>query len=83
MSKKRKLKGKKVCIGDKVSLDTGVKGEVRFIGNVDGKIGVFYGIALTEPKGKNNGYIGSVKYFECKEDYGIFVKENKIKDSRG
>ena len=72
-------KEKKVCIGDKVLLDNGIKGEVRFIGHVGDKKGIFYGIKLTEPKGKNNGCIDSVKYFECEEDYGLFVHRSRIK----
>ena len=76
---------KKVCIGDKVLLENNLKGEVRFIGEVphSNKPGFYYGIKLTEPKGKNNGYVADVKYFQCQQDYGLFVSRSKIKKSKG
>eukprot|EP01084_Bolivina_argentea_P052276 96022_1 len=77
-----KLK-KKICIGDKVYLEKNLKGEVRFIGNVSGKSAdIRYGIKLTEPKGKNNGCINNIRYFNCKHAYGLFVKRSKIKKSK-
>lgn len=75
--------GDKVCIGDKVMLENNLKGEVRFMGNVSGKNGVYYGIKLTEPKGKNNGCISNVRYFDCEQDYGLFVVRAKIKRYKG
>eukprot|EP01084_Bolivina_argentea_P142689 250645_1 len=59
-----------------------MKGEVRFIGSVSGKPGVYYGIKLTEPTGKNNGCISNTRYFQCPADYGLFVSRAKIKKSK-
>ncbi len=73
---------KKICIGDKVWLENNLKGEVRFIGNVSGKSGIYYGIKLAEKKGKNSGYINKVKYFNCKSKHGLFVVRSKIKNSK-
>ena len=40
--------------------------------------GYFIGIALDEPYGKYNGKYNGVKYFECKEKYGVFLRPDKI-----
>ena len=37
--------------------------------------GTWIGLVLDEKKGKNNGSINGVKYFECQENYGMFVRE--------
>ena len=37
--------------------------------------GIWIGLVLDEKKGKNNGSINGVKYFECQDNYGMFVRE--------
>ena len=37
--------------------------------------GTWIGLVLDDKKGKNNGSINGVKYFECQENYGMFVRE--------
>eukprot|EP00484_Ammonia_sp_Unknown_P030416 CAMPEP_0197036816 /NCGR_PEP_ID=MMETSP1384-20130603/14199_1 /TAXON_ID=29189 /ORGANISM="Ammonia sp." /LENGTH=1484 /DNA_ID=CAMNT_0042467033 /DNA_START=103 /DNA_END=4557 /DNA_ORIENTATION=+ len=70
-----------VCIYDRVTLLNGQQGEVVFMGIIQGKNGIFYGIKLDGPQGKNNGSFENVKYFECFDNYGVFVTANKIKHS--
>lgn len=57
-------------------------GSIKYIGLTKFAPGVWYGIELLQPKGKNNGSVQGVKYFDCKEDdngfYGIFVKESML-----
>jgi dynactin 1 len=36
------------------------------------------GIELQSPKGKNNGCIQGVRYFECQEKHGIFVRKTQV-----
>jgi len=36
------------------------------------------GIKLDEPFGKNDGHYLSIKYFDCPENYGIFLRPDKI-----
>eukprot|EP01083_Nonionella_stella_P254590 874660_1 len=66
-------------IGDKVKLRKKISvGTVRFIGQIQGKRGIFYGIQLDEAKGTNNGNIGDIAYFKCGPKRGLFIKKNEI-----
>ena len=42
------------------------KGFVRFVGPTDFADGVWVGVELEEPRGKNNGTVDGRKYFNCK-----------------
>eukprot|EP01083_Nonionella_stella_P001905 5484_1 len=65
-------------IGDKVKLKKDLIGTVRFIGEIEGKKGTYYGVELTEDKGKNKGSVGKISYFKCKSKFGVFVKKTSI-----
>ena len=66
-------------IGDRVKLKKGNNtGEVKFIGEVKGKTGVYYGIELDSKKGDNNGTLHNIKYFKTRTNCGIFVKSDNI-----
>jgi len=56
------------------------KGTIRFIGTPYSvkDSGVFYGIELDKPKGKNNGTVKGRWYFTCKDKYGTFVQASGI-----
>ncbi|OLL22303.1 Dynactin, isoform [Neolecta irregularis DAH-3] len=60
-------------IGTRV-LVNGAIGTVRFIGTTDFSAGKWVGIELDTPSGKNNGFVGDKKYFECRHNHGIFVR---------
>eukprot|EP01084_Bolivina_argentea_P255992 430824_1 len=71
-----------ICIYDRVTLNNGKQGEVQFMGPIEGKgDSIFYGIKLDEQQGKNNGTANNIRYFECTNNHGIFVKVQKIKKS--
>ena len=70
-----------ICIYDRVTLHNGMTGTVQFMGMIEGKDGIFYGIKLDEAQGKNNGTFDDVRYFQCDNKCGIFVTANKIKSS--
>ncbi|EMG48672.1 hypothetical protein SBY92_003997 [Candida maltosa Xu316] len=58
-------------------------GQIKFIGSTQFAPGLWYGIELEEPNGKNNGTVQGVKYFDCKQAingqfHGIFVRESMI-----
>eukprot|EP00484_Ammonia_sp_Unknown_P014455 CAMPEP_0197059486 /NCGR_PEP_ID=MMETSP1384-20130603/117971_1 /TAXON_ID=29189 /ORGANISM="Ammonia sp." /LENGTH=61 /DNA_ID=CAMNT_0042494553 /DNA_START=13 /DNA_END=194 /DNA_ORIENTATION=- len=58
---------KVTTVGDRVKLKKDdLVGTVRFVGEIQGKTGIFYGVELEEPKGKNDGIVDKVKYFKCK-----------------
>lgn len=52
---------------------------MKYIGKVpDMGEGYFIGIQLDEPFGKNNGSFKNVKYFECLNKYGMFLRPDEI-----
>ena len=40
--------------------------------------GKWIGVALDEPKGKNDGTVQGKTYFSCPENHGIFVRQSQI-----
>eukprot|EP01084_Bolivina_argentea_P063081 115233_1 len=73
-------------VGSAVELQDGLKGVIRYIGklkssNGKNKKGIFYGVELSAPKGKNDGFVNGKTYFMTKPNHGIFVKLSKIKCS--
>uniref|UniRef100_A0AC34F5F4 CAP-Gly domain-containing protein n=1 Tax=Panagrolaimus sp. ES5 TaxID=591445 RepID=A0AC34F5F4_9BILA len=62
-------------VGDYVLSKKG-KGTVRYVGPIEAandETKIFVGLELDEPNGKNNGSSQGKVYFECSENYGIFV----------
>ena len=68
-------------IGDRVRLkNDNLEGTVKFIGPVQDKKGVFYGIELNEDNaGENDGSFRDKQYFEIKgKKRGIFIQKQRI-----
>jgi len=55
-----------------------MSGVVKFAGETEFASGLWIGVALEKPIGKNNGTIGSVNYFDCPPLHGLFVKPDKV-----
>eukprot|EP00484_Ammonia_sp_Unknown_P026595 CAMPEP_0197031898 /NCGR_PEP_ID=MMETSP1384-20130603/10730_1 /TAXON_ID=29189 /ORGANISM="Ammonia sp." /LENGTH=856 /DNA_ID=CAMNT_0042461477 /DNA_START=22 /DNA_END=2589 /DNA_ORIENTATION=+ len=80
------MANKDVVIGDIVELKASEKkgsykgkAECLFIGEIQGKDGIFYGVKVDRPwKGKHNGTYNKVKYFEAEQQRGIFVSADRI-----
>ncbi|KAI8786616.1 CAP-Gly domain-containing linker protein 3 [Biomphalaria glabrata] len=67
-----------LTIGEKI-LVGGVKGgTLRYCGPTEFASGVWAGVELDEPAGKNNGSVGGVCYFNCPNNYGVFAPISKI-----
>ena len=50
----------------------------RYYGRLEFAEGLWCGIELDEPTGKNNGSARGIRYFSCEQYYGIFVQLNRV-----
>ncbi|KZT27488.1 hypothetical protein NEOLEDRAFT_1060271 [Neolentinus lepideus HHB14362 ss-1] len=64
-------------VGALVEVTVG-RGTVRFNGTTSFAPGKWVGIELYEPKGKNNGSVQGVSYFNCKPNHGVFVRPSQV-----
>ena len=64
---------------DNVELDDGRRGIIRYIGAIQGRDGIWYGIELSTAHGKNDGKISGMRYFKTKPRHACFVRKRKIK----
>ncbi|KAF9096029.1 hypothetical protein BGX29_008765 [Mortierella sp. GBA35] len=66
-------------LGDRVVVESmGLTGYLRFVGPAHFKTGIWAGIELDTPTGKNDGTVAGVTYFTCRANCGIFVLAAKI-----
>ncbi|KAI0691775.1 hypothetical protein BC835DRAFT_1417033 [Cytidiella melzeri] len=69
-------------VGDNVRVESlGFEGALRFLGEIDGKSGLFAGVELSggfAGKGKNDGSVNGKRYFTCPPGCGIFILSNKL-----
>ncbi len=67
-----------LSVGDEVLADGGKQGVVAFYGNTQFARGVWVGVVLEVPEGKNNGAVAGVQYFECEPNHGLFTRPQKL-----
>jgi len=74
-----------LIIGESIRISPDSKtGVIAFIGPTNFAPGIWVGVVLDTPQGKNDGSVNGIQYFSCKPKYGIFVKADKLKlDPRG
>ncbi|KAG7392959.1 Dynactin subunit 1 [Phytophthora pseudosyringae] len=68
----------KVPLGSRVVLSRRRNGTVRYVGKLATESGEWYGVALDEPKGDNDGMLGKERYFYCPPNHGTFVRRKEI-----
>jgi dynactin 1 len=65
-------------LGAAVEIPAG-RGVVRFIGATSFSAGKWVGIELPDAKGKNDGTVMGITYFNCKPNHGVFVRPSQVK----
>jgi len=73
-----KSEGVQMEVGDWVKTNTGRQGIVRFHGETKFEAGIWLGIELNHPSGKNDGNVKGHSYFKCKPNHGIFVRVENV-----
>uniref|UniRef100_A0A0W0FSC5 CAP-Gly domain-containing protein n=1 Tax=Moniliophthora roreri TaxID=221103 RepID=A0A0W0FSC5_MONRR len=68
--------------GDGVRIESlGFEGILRYVGEIDGKQGLWAGVELSggfAGKGKNDGSVNGKQYFTCPPKCGVFVATTKL-----
>ncbi|KAL3660981.1 hypothetical protein V7S43_013996 [Phytophthora oleae] len=68
----------KVPLGSRVVLSRRRNGAIRYVGKLVNESGEWYGVALDEAKGDNDGAKGKERYFYCPTNHGVFVRRKEI-----
>lgn len=69
-------------LGQRVSIDNGrFEGILKYYGRVQFQEGLWAGVELDQPLGKNDGSISGIRYFHCSPNHGIFVGVHRIQPS--
>ncbi|XP_019857363.1 PREDICTED: CAP-Gly domain-containing linker protein 4-like [Amphimedon queenslandica] len=73
-----------LAVAPEITLEKGMSvfvnkemGTVQYIGQTDFAPGVWLGVELKKPTGRNDGSVNGKRYFSCKTNYGIFVKPER------
>ncbi|XP_075716983.1 kinesin-like protein KIF13B isoform X2 [Rhinoderma darwinii] len=69
--------------GEYVTVGTNKNGIVRYVGPTDFQEGMWVGVELDLPAGKNDGSVGGKHYFRCNPGYGVLVRPNRVKKAVG
>ncbi|XP_056250445.1 CAP-Gly domain-containing linker protein 4-like isoform X3 [Seriola aureovittata] len=51
---------------------------IRYLGTADFAPGLWLGLELRSPKGKNDGSVGGRRYFTCRPSYGVLVRPSRV-----
>ena len=69
-------------MGDRVTVTmlNGVRhaGTIRFRGETKFASGLWYGVELDNPEGRNGGSVQGVRYFSCPQKHGLFATASKL-----
>ena len=69
--------GKRVRILSEKGSTVG-RGVLRYVGEPEFASGLWVGVELDQPTGKNNGSVHGIRYFTCEMYYGIFVRAERV-----
>ena len=67
-----------VNVGERVLVHNILLGTVMYVGQTSFAKGIWVGISLDQPKGKNDGTVKGHKYFHCEPKHGLFTKPEHV-----
>nr|XP_055027315.1 CAP-Gly domain-containing linker protein 4 [Misgurnus anguillicaudatus] len=53
-------------------------GTIRYIGTADFAPGLWLGLELRSPRGRNDGSVGNQRYFSCRPGHGVLVRPSRV-----
>ena len=65
-------------IGQRVLVGNVMAGTIRYIGHTHFADGLWVGVEIDLPRGRNDGSIDGQRYFSCEPNYGLFAPPQKI-----
>lgn len=65
-------------LGDRVVIGGARSGTLKYLGPIHVSDGIWCGIKLDEPVGKNNGKLEGVRYFKCQHRFGLFAPIRRV-----
>ncbi|GAB7329520.1 hypothetical protein MBLNU13_g01290t2 [Cladosporium sp. NU13] len=68
-----------LAVGQIIALNDDRIAIIRHVGPVHFQAGDWVGIELEEPTGKNDGSVKGERYFQCEQDYGMFLRAAGVK----
>ncbi|CAK6962080.1 CAP-Gly domain-containing linker protein 4-like isoform X1 [Scomber scombrus] len=75
--------GPEVRLGERVLVVGQRTGVVQFYGKTNFAPGLWLGIELDKPSGKNDGSVGGVRYFSCPPKHGVFAPPSRVQRIHG
>uniref|UniRef100_A0A1A7W8M1 CAP-GLY domain containing linker protein family, member 4 n=1 Tax=Iconisemion striatum TaxID=60296 RepID=A0A1A7W8M1_9TELE len=75
--------GSEVRLGERVLVAGQRTGVVQFCGKTNFAPGVWLGVELDKPSGKNDGSVGGVRYFRCPPKHGVFAPPSRVQRIHG
>lgn len=75
--------GSEMRLGDRVLVVGQRTGVVQYYGETSFAPGLWLGIELDKPSGKNDGSVGGVRYFSCPPKHGVFAPPSRVQRIHG